>query len=95
MALGSSNTLYIADRNNNRVQKFLTGSLTGLTIAGQTNGTGGSALNELNNPSDIDVDSSGNIYVVDSHNHRVLYWPNGASSGTIVAGNGKIFILQF
>ncbi|CAF3971782.1 unnamed protein product [Rotaria sordida] len=91
MTLDSSNTLYIADRNNNRVQKFLTGSSTGTTIAGQSNGTGGAALNYLNYPSDVEVDINGNIYVVDSHNHRVLFLPNGSSSGTIVAGNGKRF----
>ncbi|CAF1494321.1 unnamed protein product, partial [Adineta steineri] len=88
MALDSSNTLYIADRNNNRVQKVLMGSIIGTTIAGQSNGTGGSALNCLNTPSDIDVDVNGNIYVVDTNNHRVVFWPTGSSSGTIVAGNG-------
>jgi hypothetical protein len=68
------------------------GSLIGTTIAGQSNGTASSALNYLDYPSDLDVDSNGNIYVVDSYNHRVVLWPNGSSSGTIVAGNGKTFI---
>lgn len=89
MALDVSNTLYIADRNNNRVQKFLMGSSTGVTIAGQSNGTGGIALDMLNQPSDLDVDSSGNIYVVDSHNHRVVFWSVGSTSGLVVAGTGK------
>jgi sugar lactone lactonase YvrE len=91
MALDSSNTIYISDRNNSRVQKFLTGSLTGTTVAGQSNGVAGSTLSYLNYPSELEVDSSGNIYVVDSHNHRVLFWPSGSSTGTIVAGSGNRF----
>lgn len=93
MALDSSNTIYVSGCNNSRVQKFLTGSSTGTTVAGQSSGMGGSTLSYLNYPADVEVDSSGNIYVVDSHNHRVLFWPSGSSTGTIVAGNGKRFII--
>lgn len=89
MALDSSNTIYVSDRNNSRVQKFLTGSSIGTTVAGQLSGVAGSTLGYLNYPSDVEVDSNGNIYVVDSHNHRVLFWPSGSSTGTIVAGNGN------
>jgi hypothetical protein len=91
VTVDSSNTLYIADRGNNRVQKWLIGAPNGTTVAGQSNGVAGSALNYLNQPTDVDVDSSGNIYVTAIYNYRVLFWPSGASSGTIVAGNGRRF----
>ncbi|CAF0899892.1 unnamed protein product [Adineta ricciae] len=84
MALDLANNLCISNRNNNRIQKYLAGSLTGSTIAGQSNGIGGSILNDLNFPADVELDSSGNVYIVDSHNHRVLYWTIGSSSGMIV-----------
>ena len=38
----------------------------------------------------ISVDSNGNVYVVDSGNHRVMKWAPGALVGSIVAGgNGN------
>jgi hypothetical protein len=89
VTLDSSNTLFIADRGNNRVLKWLSGASNGSTIAGQANGVTGTGLNCLNNPSNVNVDSSGNVYVTEVFNYRVLFWPIGASSGTLVAGNGK------
>jgi hypothetical protein len=89
VTLGSSNTLYIADRGNNRIQKVLMPASSGTTVAGQWNGTTGVALNYLNQPGNVQIDSSDNIYVTEVFNYRVLFWPNGASSGTIIAGNGK------
>ena len=41
IALDSSNTLYIADQQNNRIQKWLSGASTGTTVAGQSSGTSG------------------------------------------------------
>ncbi|CAF4350795.1 unnamed protein product, partial [Adineta steineri] len=38
----------------------------------------------------IFVDSSQNLYVADTYNNRVMFWANGSSSGTIVAGNGSL-----
>ncbi len=89
VVLDSSNALYITDEQNQRVQKWLTNASTGTTVAGSSNATTGSTLDYLNYPSVLLIDSSGNLYVADAGNHRVAYWPNGASSGTLVAGNGR------
>ncbi len=84
-----SGNVYIPDGSNNRVQKWAPGASTGVTVAGQSNGNGGSGLNQLNNPEDVFIDASGNVYVADGGNHRIMKWPPGASSGTLVAaGNG-------
>lgn len=91
VALGSGNTLYIADRGNHRIQKWIIGAANGTTICGQSNGISGVALNYLNNPANLVVDASENIYLAEVFNHRVLYWPSGASMGILVAGNSKIF----
>lgn len=58
-------------------------------MAGQADATTGSALNCLSYPSDLALDASGGLYVVDGGNHRVVYWPSGASSGISLAGTGK------
>lgn len=88
IALDSSNTLYVAERGNNRVQKWLQGATSGSTVAGQANGASGSSLNYFNRAGGVVVDSSGNLYVSDSFNYRVQFWANGSSSGTIIAGTG-------
>ncbi|CAF0941675.1 unnamed protein product [Rotaria sordida] len=86
VVLDSSNTLYISDQNNNRVQKWLAGASTGTTVAGQASTVAGMDSNSLDNPSGVLLDSSGNIYVADTNNFRIQYWPQGASSGTTIAG---------
>ena len=89
VTIDSSNTLYIADRGNQRVQKWLANASNGTTVAGQSNGVSGTGLNDLDNPANVNVDSSGNVYVTEVFNYRVLFWPIGASSGTLVAGTGR------
>ncbi|CAF3668854.1 unnamed protein product [Rotaria sordida] len=86
IALDSSNTLYISDQNNNRVQKWLAGASNGTTVAGEASGMQGIDSSSLYIPSGILLDSSGNIYVADTGNFRVQYWVQGASNGTTVAG---------
>jgi hypothetical protein len=86
LALDSSNTLYIGDLNNSRVQKWPMGAWIGSTVAGQINGASSSTSNSLNQVGGLVIDSTGGIYVADIFNFRIQYWPNGASSGTTVAG---------
>ena len=43
----------------------------------------------MNTPLDVEIDASGNVYVADSQNHRIVLWTVGATSGTIVAGTGR------
>ncbi len=87
----SAGNLYIADSMNHRVRKVTpAGTIT--TVAGNGtpgfSGDGGPATNaQLNTPTSIAVDGSGNIYISDSLNLRIR---RVAPSGTIntYAGNG-------
>lgn len=58
---------------------------TGTTVAGIT-GNSGNAANQLNQPWNLFVDTNYNMYIADSQNHRIQFWPAGATSGTTVAG---------
>lgn len=95
VTLDSLDTLFVADRGNNRVQKWLPGASNGTTVAGQFNGAPGTGLNYLTQPGNVNVDSSGNVYVTEIFNYRVSFWPSGASSGTLIAGNGRRFFKHF
>ncbi|CAF1189894.1 unnamed protein product [Adineta steineri] len=85
-ALGSFDSLYIADFNNNRIQKWLSNASNGTTMAGLSNGTYGRSSVALTLPVSVALDPNDNMYFTDRDNHRVVYWANGASSGTTIAG---------
>jgi len=56
-----------------------------------TSGTPGTTATTLTNPTDLSFDSSGNLWVVDDGNNRVLMYPKGAGfttgeSATVVLG---------
>ncbi|CAF1264340.1 unnamed protein product [Adineta steineri] len=85
----SLNALYIAELSNNRIQKWIIGDSSGVTVAGQADGTSGVSSTTLNQPIGLAIDSSNNMYIVDKANHRVMYWENGASSGSMIAGTGS------
>jgi len=91
VALDSSNNLYIADSNNNRIREMAAPSGTISTFAGGgtvgTLGDGGLAfLADINWPQTVVVAPSGNIYIADTENHRIRMVSNGKIY--TVAGNG-------
>ena len=81
--------IYVSDLHRHKVLKLTlsNGSYAETTIAG--NGNGGSDLNQLHYPYGIHVDESDNVYIADSHNHRIVKWGPGASQGVVVAGGNN------
>ena len=80
VAVDRSGNVYVADGNSGRVLEYNT-PLTTDTNADSVFGTCGSfglsacsglSANSLNDPTGVAVDSSGNLYVVDNQNNRVL-----------------------
>jgi len=90
--LDRDGNMYVADNNNNRIQRFPRGSTSasnGVTVAG---GFGqGMAANQLDHPSSVFVDSHGNLYVADQGNHRIQEFPanSGGADGITVAGGNS------
>jgi sugar lactone lactonase YvrE len=84
VANSNASIIYVSDFNNDKV--FL--SPQNLSIPQQNTG-GGCALNQLNGPTGLAVDSQDNVYVSDRHCNRVLKW-NGSNANTsiVVAGTG-------
>jgi uncharacterized protein (TIGR03437 family) len=75
--------MYVADAGNNRIRKIdTTGTITTIAGPGSTNGAlgdGGPALNaSLSRPTDVAIDSQGNIYIADAGHNRVrILTPDG------------------
>ncbi|CAF1438885.1 unnamed protein product [Adineta ricciae] len=61
--------LYVADSNNNRIQLFRPGQLTGITVVGST------SINltiSLSYPTGVALDFDGYLFIVDKYNHRIV-----------------------
>jgi hypothetical protein len=90
MCIDKFHDIYIADANNNCIRKIstITGLVTtfaGTGVAGYKDGPADSA--KFNNPSDLCVDDSGNVYVSDFLNQRIRKISNQGIVSTI-AGSG-------
>ena len=84
------NTLYVADRGNHRIRAFdvVSGGLS--TVAGDGNaalldGAGNTA--RFNNPTDVTVNSAGNILVADRDNHCIRLIDLVSGNVTLLAGS--------
>jgi sugar lactone lactonase YvrE len=84
-------TLYVCDRENQRILKYVVNATTGVIVAG--NGTSGNSSTELNEPKGVAVDQMGAVIVADSSNYRIQRFPLGTIVGTTVAINSSANIL--
>ena len=92
VAVDSAGNLFIADQVNKRIRKVAVGTGIITTVAGNGSGgysgDGGPATSaELNLPNSVTVDSSGNLFIADSSNHRIRK-VNTLGVITTVAGDG-------
>lgn len=69
----------IACGNHVILGRYLKWNQTGVIVAGT--GTGGSALNQFQEPGFIYITNNDTLYVCDHHNYRVQKWPKGATTG--------------
>ncbi len=83
----ASGNIYVADFNNNRIQKWAPGATYGITVAGSESGASGSDAYHFDGPDGIVLDANNNMYVTDQNNNRVQKWASGANYGTTLASN--------
>ena len=90
VAVDTSGNLYISDDRNDRIRKVSNGVIT--TVAGSGFSCcdlgSGPAASASFDPSGVTVDTSGNLYIADFDNNRILKVSNGAF--TTVAGGSTV-----
>ena len=92
VAVDSSDNVYVADVRNHRIRKIDTTTrevttFAGIGIAGLANGAG--TVARFDRPYSVAVDSSDNVYVVDTGNHCIRKITPGGGEVTTLAGNGE------
>ena len=80
--------IYCTLGNGHMVLKKSFNDAANITTVVAGNGTNSSAPDTLSDPRGIFVDTSFNLYVADSSNHRIQRFPQGERIGTTLAGNG-------
>jgi hypothetical protein len=98
----SHGNLWVADALNNRVLRFPYDSETGTAstvadlVLGQADFSGngsGQGLDQLNLPGAVRVDSSDNVFIADTYNHRILEYagpltPADSGEAGVIWGSG-------
>jgi sugar lactone lactonase YvrE len=74
----ANNTLFVADSSNNRIQKFVNGSSTGITVSNLS----------LSNPTAVYITNTNILYIVDYSNYRIQQWNNSIVT-TVAGGHGS------
>ncbi len=98
-----STGIYVSDINGHRVLFFPGTATTASRVYGQfgvmtnsfsnNNNAGGSGVpsaGNLNNPQGIFADATG-VYIADTNNHRILFYPTTSTTATRVYGQGGSF----
>ncbi|CAF0879498.1 unnamed protein product [Adineta ricciae] len=67
-----------------------TWKIHGITIAGSSNDSNLFSRANLNHPNDILLTTGGSLFIADSENHRIVYWPTNVTEGQIVIGTGTV-----
>ncbi len=91
LAIDSEGNIYVADRNNERIQKF--NSAGSFLAQWGSAGSGNGQFASNNGAVDIAIDPSGNVWVVDRGNFRVQKFSNTGTYldqfGSSGSGNGQ------
>lgn len=84
-------TLYVTDRDNNRILKYYSNTAIGILVAG--NLTAGNSAGLLYSPKGVAVDQYGIVIVADSSNYRIQQFAPGSLIAVTSATNSTVNLL--
>ena len=87
----SSNSLIIANTDSNNIVRWRIGDSNWTLVTGSLNASRGNSPSSLDRPHGLTVDPMGNLYVADSFNRRVQFFPAGHIEGRTIAGITGVF----
>lgn len=95
LSIDRQGTVFIADRDNNRIRRVEAGSGIITTVAGNgVNGFSGDGSQavaaSIGRPEGVAVDDQGNLYIGDTFNHRIRFVQISTGIITTVAGTGNL-----
>lgn len=91
IAFDIQGNLYFAETGNHVVRKFSASgvvSVAGSGVQGFSGDNGPATAAELDSPAGLAMDAAGNLYIADSHNHRVREVTAATGMITTIAGTG-------
>jgi sugar lactone lactonase YvrE len=93
LALDTANNLYIADTGNHRIRRIdaVTGIITTMAGTGTQGFSGDNALATnatIDSPTGLALDAANNLYLADTHNHRIRRIDAVTGIITTIAGTG-------
>ena len=85
--------IYIADQSNHRIRKVtvstgIISTIAGTGIAGYSGDNGAATSATLYYPFGVALDTAGNVYIADTHNHRIRKVTISTGIITTFAGTG-------
>lgn len=83
----STQSLYIANTQANNIVRWVVGASNWILVAGSSSGTAGLSSILLDYPRDVYLDYMKNVYVADSDNNRIQFFPAGKSTGVTIVGS--------
>jgi sugar lactone lactonase YvrE len=86
------NTIYIADTGNHRLRRITGAAIAGFAgtgLAGFSGDGGAAPAANLNAPSGVLLDASGNVYIADADNERIRKVSPSDGKINTIAGNGN------
>jgi DNA-binding beta-propeller fold protein YncE len=86
----SSKSLLISNFGANNIVRWVVGASRWTLVAGSMIAEPGSTPQLLYYPADIILDPLGNVYVADTYNHRIQFFPTGQTNGTTIAGQTNV-----
>jgi sugar lactone lactonase YvrE len=81
-----TSSLVIANYNAHNVVRWTLGAPNWTLVAGSSSGISGNSSTMFGRAAGVTLDPMGNVYVADTENHRIQFFPAGQTVGTTIAG---------